>query len=97
MSRSPVLHTEKRGKKLGSMLKLPNIYPPPNGLAIFGCDLDAGIETLPDAFDAPPWAKLEIKKLVKADPFTLDHDAMRFADDLILLRDGYTQFDITQH
>jgi len=60
-------------------------------------DLDAGIETLPDAFDAPPWAKLEIKKLVKADPFTLDHDAMRFADDLIPLRDGYTQFDITQH
>ena len=69
----------------------------PNGLAIFGCDLDAGIETLQDAFDAPPWAKLEIKKLVKADPFTLDHDAMRFADDLIPLRDGYTQFDITQH
>ena len=69
----------------------------PNGLAIFGCDLDAGIEALPDAFDAPPWAKLEIKKLVKADPFTLDHDAMRFADDLIPLRDGYTQFDITQH
>jgi 8-oxo-dGTP pyrophosphatase MutT (NUDIX family) len=67
-----------------------------NGLAIFGCDLDAGIETLPDAFDAPPWAKLEIKKLVKADPFTLDHDAMRFADDLIPLRDGYTQFDIKQ-
>ena len=69
----------------------------PNGLAIFGCDLDAGIETLPDAFEAPPWAKLEIIKLVKADPFTLDHDAMRFADDLIPLRDGYTQFDITQH
>ena len=68
----------------------------PNGLVIFGCDLDAGVETLPDTFDAPPWAKLEVIKLVKVDPFKLDHESMRFADDLIPLRDGYTQFVIKQ-
>lgn len=68
-----------------------------NGLALFGCALDAGVETLPDAFDAPPWAKLEVKGLVKVDPFSIDEKSMRFADDLIPLRDGYTQIVINQH
>ena len=68
-----------------------------NGLVIFGCVLSEGIETLPNNFDAPQWAKVEVAKLVKIDPFMLDHDALRFADDLIPLRDGYTQFDIKQH
>ena len=67
-----------------------------NGLVLFGCNLDAGIERLPASFDAPHWAKIEVVRLVKADPFMLDHDALRFADDLIPLRDGYTQFDIKQ-
>ena len=62
MSRSPVLHTEKRGEETGFNVEVTQyLSTTPNGLAIFGCDLDAGIETLPDAFDAPPWAKLEIK------------------------------------
>ncbi|CAA0369575.1 MutT/nudix family protein [Alteromonas alvinellae] len=73
------------------------LFTTSNGLVIFGCDVDAGIERLPDTFDAPSWAKLEVVRLVKVDPFMLDHDALRFADDLIPLRDGYTQFDITQH
>ena len=68
-----------------------------NGLVIFGCNLDAGIEKLPNTFDAPPWSKIEVVELVKADPFMLGHDAMRYADDLIPLRDGYTQFVIKQH
>ncbi|MBJ2128177.1 NUDIX hydrolase [Alteromonas sp. IB21] len=68
-----------------------------NGLALFGCALDAGVETFPDAFDAPPWAKLEVKGLEKVDPFSIDEKSMRFADDLIPLRDGYTQFVINQH
>lgn len=68
-----------------------------NGLVIFGCHVDAGIEKLPNTFDAPPWAKIEVIRLVKADPFMLDHDALRYADDLIPLRDGYTQFVIKQH
>lgn len=68
-----------------------------NGLVIFGCHVDAGIEKLPNTFDAPPWAKIEVIRLVKADPFMLDHDALRFADDLIPLRDGYTHFDIKHH
>ncbi|WP_394223645.1 NUDIX hydrolase [Alteromonas gracilis] len=69
----------------------------PNGLVLFGCNLNAGIEALPNEFDAPPWAKLEVKKLVKADPFSLNQDSMRFKDDLIPLRNGYTQFVINSN
>lgn len=65
-----------------------------SGLALFGCALEAGIDELPDAFDAPPWAKVEVKGLVKVDPFSIDEKSMRFADELIPLRDGYTQFVI---
>lgn len=68
-----------------------------NGLVIFGCHTDAGIEKLPNTFEAPSWAKIEVVSLVKVDPFLLDHDALRYADDLIPLRDGYTQFVIKQH
>lgn len=68
-----------------------------NGLVLFGCHVDAGLETLPNEFDAPPWAKLEVITLIKADPFSLSQNSMRFKDDLIPLRDGYTQFVINQH
>jgi phosphatase NudJ len=67
-----------------------------NGLVLFGCQLDAGLENLPDKFEAPRWAQVEITGLAKIDPFVIDQNAMRFADDLIPLRDGYTQFVINQ-
>ncbi|WP_346993397.1 NUDIX hydrolase [Alteromonas gracilis] len=59
------------------------------GLLLFGCDLNAGLNDLPTIFDAPPWAAVEVKSLEKVDPFMLDHNDLRFSDDLIPLRDGY--------
>jgi 8-oxo-dGTP pyrophosphatase MutT (NUDIX family) len=59
------------------------------GLLLFGCDLNAGLNDLPNIFDAPPWAAVEVKSLEKIDPFMLGHGDLRFSDDLIPLRDGY--------
>lgn len=65
----------------------------PKGLALFECHLDAGIDSLPDYFDPPHWATLEVIAVVKKDPFLLRHDELRFPDDLILLRDSYTAIE----
>lgn len=46
---------------------------------------------LPAKFDAPGWSALEVMQLEKIDPFLIDKDAMRFADDLIPLRDAYVK------
>lgn len=62
-----------------------------NGLALFECTLNAGVEHLPDVFDAPPWAKLEVIELVQADPFLLTHIELRFPDDLIAFRDSFNK------
>lgn len=59
------------------------------GLALLGCGLDAGLDDLPNTFDAPPWSVIEVLALEKVDPFLLNHDDLRFSDDLIPLRDGY--------
>ena len=64
-----------------------------NGLLLFGCDLDAGIDTLPDVFEPPPWATIEVSAIEKVDPFLIDHQDLRFEDDLILLRDSFISFD----
>lgn len=63
-----------------------------SGLLLFGCNLEAGLNTLPDVFDAPPWARLEVMSLEKIDPFLIDHKVLRFSDDLVPLRDGYIAF-----
>ncbi|MDO6565706.1 NUDIX hydrolase [Alteromonas sp. 1_MG-2023] len=64
-----------------------------NNLALFECTLDAGVELLPNVFDAPPWAKLEVVELVQADPFMLTHVELRFPDDLIVFRDSFNQIE----
>ncbi|WP_421133574.1 NUDIX hydrolase [Alteromonas sp. A079] len=63
------------------------------GMTLFSCHLDAGIAKLPDAFAPPPWRKIEVISLQKHDPFTLTHDALRFPDDLIPLRDAFIVHD----
>ena len=67
-----------------------------NGLALFECTLNAGVEHLPDVFDAPPWAKLEVIELVKVDPFLLTHVQLRFPDDLIAFRDSFNKIKTSQ-
>ncbi|WP_032095712.1 MULTISPECIES: NUDIX hydrolase [unclassified Alteromonas] len=64
-----------------------------NGLALFACDLDAGIDLLPEHFSPPSWAALEVIAIEKVDPFLLNHKSLRYADDLISLRDGFIAFD----
>lgn len=64
-----------------------------NGLALFACDLDAGIDLLPERFSPPSWAALEVVAIEKVDPFSLSHKSLRYADDLISLRDGFIAFD----
>jgi hypothetical protein len=51
---------------------------------------------LPDVFDAPPWAKLEVIELVQADPFLLTHIELRFPDDLIAFRDSFNKIKVSQ-
>ncbi len=63
-----------------------------NGLLLFGCHTQAGVASLPNRFEPPSWATLEVDTIEKADPFLLRHNAMRFPDDLIPLRDGYVAY-----
>jgi len=65
-----------------------------NGLLLFGCYTDAGLDVLPEVFDAPAWATVEVTALEKVDPFLLTHDDLRFADDLVVLRDAYTAYSV---
>lgn len=62
-----------------------------SGMPIFHCIADASLNQLPAQFDAPGWSALEVQRLEKVDPFLIDKDAMRFADDLIPLRDAYVK------
>ncbi|WP_269519319.1 NUDIX hydrolase [Alteromonas sp. BMJM2] len=64
-----------------------------NGLALFACDLDAGIDLMPEHFSPPSWATLEVVAIEKVDPFSLSHKSLRYADDLASLRDGFIAFD----
>ena len=64
-----------------------------NGMTLFSCHLDAGIAQLPDIFAPPSWGKIEIRSLQKHDPFLLTHEALRFPDDLIPIRDAYIVHD----
>jgi phosphatase NudJ len=64
-----------------------------NGLALFACDLDAGIDLMPDNFSPPSWAALEVVAIEKVDPFSLTHKSLRYEDDLVSLRDGFIAFD----
>lgn len=63
------------------------------GVLLFNCHVDAGLDTLPNSFTPPDWAKQHVLSLEKVNPFLLDHDAMHNADDLIPLRDGYTKLN----
>ncbi len=63
------------------------------GVLLFNCMVDAGLDTLPNSFSPPEWAKQRVSSLEKVNPFLLDHDAMHNADDLIPLRDGYTKLN----
>ncbi|NDW21855.1 NUDIX domain-containing protein [Alteromonas hispanica] len=62
------------------------------GLSVFACDLDAGVGAFPDNFSPPAWAKIEVTAVEKIDPFVIEHNAMRFPDDLVSLRDGFIAF-----
>jgi phosphatase NudJ len=64
-----------------------------NGLALFACDLDAGIDSLPEHFSPPSWAAFEVIAIEKVDPFLIHHKSLRYADDLISLRNGFIAFD----
>lgn len=60
-----------------------------HGMVLYLCWENADLATLPDTFGPPPWAHAEVSNLVKANPFMLQPDDLRFADDLILFRDAY--------
>ncbi|TPV57862.1 NUDIX hydrolase [Aestuariibacter sp. GS-14] len=60
-------------------------------MPVFNCTADSSIAKLPAQFDAPDWSGLEVKLLEKVDPFLLSEDELRFADDLIPLRDAYVK------
>ena len=60
-----------------------------NGLALFACDENADLDQLPTEFSAPHWSAIEVIQLEKVKPFELDHDHLRYPDDLIPLRDAY--------
>lgn len=62
-----------------------------SGMPIFNCTADESLARLPATFDAPDWAALEVIQLEKTDPFLLNKNALRFADDLIPLRDAYVK------
>lgn len=62
----------------------------PHGVALFGCELNAGIESLPASFAPPQWAKLAVIAVVKTDPFLLQHDDLRYPDELIPFLNGFT-------
>lgn len=64
-----------------------------NGLVIFHCQEQANLAALPDEFSPPDWASLEVTSLHKVNPFELEHDDLRFADDLLPLRDGFVTID----
>ena len=70
----------------------PKLSVTTNGLALYACHTNAGIDTLPSNFAAPPWAKIEVKGLKKVAPFSLTHSQLRFADDLIPLRDAFAAY-----
>ncbi|WP_414829767.1 NUDIX hydrolase [Alteromonas sp. H39] len=61
----------------------------PNGMLLFACHEQANVGALPDTFNPPDWADLEVISLHQVNPFELDHDDLRFASDLIPLRDGF--------
>lgn len=61
----------------------------PNGMLLFACREQANAGALPDTFNPPDWARLEVTSLHKINPFELEHDELRFATDLIPLRDGF--------
>ncbi|TAP34924.1 DNA mismatch repair protein MutT [Alteromonas sp. KUL42] len=63
------------------------------GVLLFNCKVDAGLDTLSNSFSPPEWVKQHVLSLEKVSPFLLDHDAMHNADDLIPLRDGYTKLN----
>lgn len=63
------------------------------GVMLFNCKVDAGLDTLPHSFSPPEWAKQRVLSLEKVNPFLLGHDAMHNADDLIPLRDSYTKLN----
>ncbi len=60
-----------------------------NGMVLYICWQEAGLHQLPDTFDAPQWAATEVSGLVLTDPFLLSSGDLRYADDLILLRDAF--------
>ncbi|MCP4233695.1 MAG: NUDIX hydrolase [Aestuariibacter sp.] len=62
-----------------------------SGMPIFTCTADESLTRLPATFDAPDWAALEVIQLEKTDPFLLNKNALRFADDLIPLRDAFVK------
>lgn len=59
------------------------------GMVLYLCKQEAGLDALPDSFDAPDWASTEVSGLRKRDPFVLHADDLRFADDLIPFRDAF--------
>ena len=60
-----------------------------HGMVLYICWEQANLAALPDRFEPPPWADVEVSDLVKADPFSLQPDNLRFADDLIPFRDAF--------
>lgn len=63
----------------------------PNGMMLFNCREHANLAALPDEFSPPDWARLEVISLHKVKPFELEHDELRYANDLIPLRDGFVE------
>ncbi|MCU7553066.1 NUDIX hydrolase [Alteromonas sp. ASW11-19] len=62
-----------------------------NGMVLFYCAESANLAALPSEFAAPGWAAVEVAGLQKTSPFELRHEQLRFADDLVPLRDAFVQ------
>lgn len=62
-----------------------------HGMVLFHCTQTANLAALPAEFAAPDWAAVEVSGLHKVSPFDLRHEQLRFADDLVPLRDAFVQ------
>lgn len=75
----------------------PKLTVTDNGMALFACQGGEDLANLPTTFSPPAWAKVEVEYLKKVDPFLISHNALRFSEDLLPLRDGFTAHTMKEH
>lgn len=60
-----------------------------SGMPVFNCHGEDFLLSLQSTTEPPYWATIEVAELVRVNPFDIEHDALRFGDDLTPLRDAF--------